>query len=442
MKLSETQLRMMVRKIVRSSMLKNATYSGILEGVSDEFDQIEAVARERYNAAVAALAEYDDNLRLKDEYDAKYDALVAGGMSKAAAKRTVDLDPTVQFNKQLLLKKRQTLERDLASARDRLAQIRPDEFEFRRASRQERSYPISREFSTPIKFIDDVEPLEWHPWPQEVTDSSVPYGSRSSGDDSGVGVGPGEQWVALMFGGAVQGGRVNYDVLLADGTTWEVKQVLDKSDLVRPMVEGRNAIDLARRRLNDVINQINDFVSKVKEVKADAFDRRIVDFLQNFLDDNYDLIVKKGEISRERFIDLRGALLILRKIKRDAIERMNAARARDIDVGTGSSSVDAVMYARILRRLHDVGHAKEIELNVDELIVSTLEASAFDDPNEFITSWFESVEPSESFPSIDGLIAVNPNGFCIVPSVVLNDALKFVIVSQGVPRFRFLIPPK
>lgn len=254
----------------------------------------------------------------------------------------------------------------------------------------------------PILRIEDVRPLVWVSWPSSILD--VSYSSSTSE------IGPGEERIAVVFGGRVCGGNYSYDVETPDKRVWEVKAVERQTDVVRIAADGIAAYKSARMKLESVVNAVKSFSSVSRElgvasspVLTDAGRETVesvVSACVNFTQTHYEF-VEKGEMSSRRLVKLQkishmlcGYLTFVREIGDDALK--------------------------------------------DSIEPLTVKSECFASPREFFDGVFESIRPSEAFRHVDGVFVVNSTlGFQYVPKDEVERAFSFVGASQCRPKFSF-----
>lgn len=414
--------------------------------VGEEFEKAEAEAKEKYTAAQEALRLWDENKAKKDAFDAEYAKLRASGMGEDRARKQLRGDERYAYNVPLSAKKRATLEAEHERAEARYAAYNPEVRGYRRERRKstlattDKKLPPKRK-----KIVLDIAKIPfmtWLKWPSAVRRTNISYGSKAAGSDNEQivrGTGPGEEWLAYVLGGQLQGGGVSYDLVLHDGSTWEVKQLLRQSDTIRPGVEGRKAFERARTWLLRIMNQLRAFTKAAKVAKLrdhlNEDDVKRLDFIESFVTDEFEMI-GKGEISKERFVDLRSTLNTVNKLRR---EMGVSDRPASMTVGLNDKevSVDKPTFIDVAKRVEKATKRDDILSDIEEvdIVLSTLKDPAFDDPKAFFDEWFKSVKATNVFSQVDGLIIVNPQGFMVVPQDQLGSALRFDKVSQGFPKF-------
>jgi hypothetical protein len=281
---------------------------------------------------------------------------------------------------------------------------------------------------------------------------SAKAGAGSSGDEVGRTMGPGEEWLEFILGGQMQGGKVPYDIVTVDGRSWEVKALDGAGSMIRPGTEGRAAFAKPRKRLISIMTQIKNFVALARRPgffeKGDLSESEanMISFVKVFVEDDYEMIVEKGEIGRDRFIAFRGILKSIQKFKHDhsGIDHDHGTAPVDtrISLNDKEVKVDKPTFIDVAKRVERATGDKSVLTGFEkfELLFSTLKDAAFDDPSEFFNEWFNSINIDNVFEHVDGVFIVNRNGFLMVPQSMFRKAFKFEIVSQGLPRFSLALP--
>lgn len=456
MTLSELYMRKIVRRQLEQVVIKEHIFDSLLNEDSTtagtDFDTAERDAKASYDAAKASLVAWDENKKKKDAYDAEMAKLRKGGMGEERARKMLKAQDRYNFNVPLAAKRRETLEQELDKVEDRYSSFNPEVRSYVRAKRGDNVRSVGDKQLPPkgkkaLLDINKIKFMVWHQWPAQLKKAKIPYGSKSAGEETsqaGSGIGPGEDWVAHVFGGQVQGSAVSYDVVLPDGTSWEVKQILSSSNLIRSGTEGRKAFEEAKRRLNSVMSQLKNFITVSERVKlADAMGgegARMLNFVKTFVDEDYEMIVGKGEVSKERFIDLRSVLFTVKKI-RDMLQGVDdgdhAKESQVVKLNDKAVSVTKPTFIDVAKKIEkDTGRDDILsDFEEFEIALATLKDGAFSDPRTFFNEWFNSIKVKNVFMDVDGMFIVNPQGFMIIPHSQFSSAIKFEKISQAQPRF-------
>lgn len=458
--LRESYLRKSVRAQLVEDVIKSSRFDALLAeatgdgttGVGAEFERAEEEARVKYAEAKAALAAWDENNAKKAAFDAAFAQLRKQGIGEEKARKQLKSQPEYDYNPSLAAKRRETLEQLLDKAEARYAAYNPEVRGYRRERRGGSGARTTDDKQLPSKDkkgvldINKISFMKWHAWPAQVKRTKLSYGSKAAGDDNeqaAMGTGPGEEWLAYVFGGQVQGGSVSYDVVMTDGSAWEVKQLLSKSETIRPGTEGLKAFEHSKRRLNSVMQQLKNFTVVCDKVKlSDTLtpdDAKKLEFVKSFVEDEYEMIVSKGEVSKGKFIDLRSVLTIVSNIKNriDPDKKDVAQPDTRVALNDKETRVDKSTFIDVAKRVKKATGREDILTDFEEIDIAmaTLKDKAFDDPRAFFNEWFQSIKIDNVFSQVDGVFIVNPQGFMAIPRDQLANALKFEKVTQGRPRF-------
>lgn len=452
--LKEGLFRRLIRTHIEGEAAKRYLFESLLneDGVGTEFDKAEEEAKSAYEAAKAALDRWTQNKEKKGAYDAAFSKLRAKGYGEDRARAELLKDPRYAYNTVLNAKKRETLEAELDKAEARYASYNPEVRGYRRTKKFGAKTIADKQMpkKTAKRSILDITKtsfMTWHKWPAQIKKTNLSYGSKSAGEDveqAALGTGPGEEWIAHIFGGQVQGGGVSFDVVMPDGSAWEIKQLLRSSDTIRPGTEGRQAFEGAKNHLNAIVKQIKNFTKVATKIgladRLGSDDKKKLEFVKTFIDDEAEMILGKGEVSKERFIDLRSVLITLSKLKALNAESLGEkGSSPELTVGLNDKqiAVDRPTFIDVAKRVEKATKREDILSQFEELDIAlaTLKDAAFDDPRSFFNEWFSSIKIDRVFSQVDGVIIVNPQGFMIVPKDQLQTTIKFDKITQGQPRF-------
>jgi hypothetical protein len=415
----------------------------IMEDIGTRFDQHEILTKEKLDDAIALLDAWDENQK-------KLNALKAyaqkNSISFETARKKFKLLPEFNYDVVLAQKKRSTLEADVEKLRSELTQYDPSvgDFSYKRKSGQRTTddKQMPDENSDEIIEFSSVEQLVWYDWPIEVKKSGLSYGSKSAGSDSDAssGVGPGEEWLAYIFGGKVQGGSVSYDVVTKDGKAWEVKQLLTRSETIRPGTEGLKEYSNARAQLEKILTQLNEFSKTALSSKYAKFlsqtDKKRIEYISEFIDVEYEMIINKGEFPVERQRTLRAVMKVASLLKKQFMGNETLSKKK-ITLDSGREiSLEHEKYYQVIKNVENiVGKTVIQSTELLSVLSSILSDAAFNNPTLFLDTWVSLIKPGNVFAQTDGVFVVNPRGYLLVPKNMINDAFKFVNVSQGVPKF-------
>lgn len=424
----------------------------------EEFEKDEKAAKVAYDKAVANLKDWEENQKKKASFDAALNNLRKAGVGEERARKQLrtqaglDYDP--HFASQ---KRRETIENEIEKTKKEYGKFDPSVLGYARSvsgSRIKKDEPGKKQPPKDTKSlmkISDIAPLIWHPWPAKVKNNKgMSYGSKSAGSDveiAAIGTGPGEEWLAYLLGAQIQGGGESYDLVTSDGKTWEVKQVLRAGDDIRCGTEALKAFDASQQRLNRIMNQIKNFVISAESIDlsdhlSDENVKQLA-YINSFIDSEFEMIVSKGEISRERFIDIRSTLNILYKLKHTLNPFSDQKKIpTTISFNDKRIPVDKPTYVDVAKRVEKATNRQDIlsDENAVDVVFSVLRDPAFNDPTTFFNEWFDGIDVNSVFSQVNGgLFIVNPSGFMKIPKSAINKVVKFKRVSQGKPKFALVV---
>lgn len=422
------------------------------EGEGARLDAEEAQAKADYESANAAVQAWDVELAKKNAFIARARELGLNPEGESARKKLRSL-PEFNYDPKVIQKKRSTLENDLKKARDRYGAYDPSVTGYERASVAKKSgvaqYPSKT--AKVYKSIDSIKPNQLYRWDDPLWGKaikSIPLGFAKGGttDDKQSGTGPGEARLAVILGGHVQGGGTSFDITTQDERQWEVKGLKGPKDLVRPGTEGLAAFEKPRQRLMKLMKALRNFTIVVKKLgladSAAEGDRKVFEFVKGFIDEEFEWIVGKGEISGDRFRSLRAALKAVSVLKQRWEKEGNIESDDDTIIGLGKKhvKVDRPTFVDVAKRVDKaVPDAGVLSAKNDmEIALSTIKDPSFDDPRAFFDEWFASVDIRRVFEQVDGVFIVTPEGFFLVPAGLFKESFKFIKVSQAKPKFAYV----
>lgn len=296
--------------------------------------------------------------------------------------------------------------------------------------------------------ISEIEPLKWYQWPDEVKSSNEPYSGEA-------GVGPGEHWLALVFGGKVQGGSVSYDVVTIDSRKWEVKELIDQSTTIRPGTHGTRVLGPANVQIKRIIQTFDDISQLTSDLLVDHNSSDYIlladednknkkqdvilelEYIAEFIRDEKQNFAVAGEITEERFEKLYNRMMGLYRIYNG-----NNVLTTTIDQSKLKSLVDKANSLNDISLSDDEIERIESELasqNIIAQIMVLLRRTRWlkDNPKNTLQNIFDQVKPSLIFAKTDGLFVVNQKHFIMIPKDQLDVVLEFTKVTQNLPRLRF-----
>lgn len=418
-------------------------------GVLNEspWDAAEQKARERYEAAVAELAAWDEASQAFQADTDKWHEDVrrwAAGDRKTRGRKPerpkVSNYPILVRNK-----KREKLQAVVDKEREIYGHYDPAVIGYVRqrqvkprldhgAKPPDKDKPVHADF-------DACKPTHWYAWPRrELMNSGSPYKSEV------LGVGPGEDWFAWLFGGQVQGDQVSFDIVLPSGERWELKALENASSTFRTGTEGLEATAYARGRLGDIMRQLKKFVELVIEFdlerKLPAEQASMVNFVLVFVEEEFKNIVEKGEIAQARLRDLRRTTVTAYRLKKMRAREL-ADRVDDVDrivsLNNDEFRVTVPTFIDIARRVQrDVQRMNPTrkvgvldEYDEIDVALTVLNDSVFENPRWFWTDYFKMIQVEDVFQQVEGLVIINPLGFMKIPKGLLREALELKGLTMG-----------
>lgn len=272
----------------------------------------------------------------------------------------------------------------------------------------------------------------------------IPYESTKTG------IGPGEERLAKILGGAVQGPNSSFDLGILDpgGKTiverWEVKEP-DASGQIRPGTEGLKFANKVSTMISNVVSEMREFIDDMSTGEKMPIDSlgsslALYEEVKNFLDtvptklspkSNEELLTS-GEITKVSFDEL---LRQVTNVQRIVKNLQSEVLEFDVDGKTFKvSPVKMLKISRLLGLTDDETKEKLGDVTEVALALSSLSNPAFENPSILLEKWNE-MRASNVFGNSDGVILVDREGFTFIPASILDSKLSFVRISQGRPRF-------
>lgn len=266
--------------------------------------------------------------------------------------------------------------------------------------------------------------------------STVPLSGRT-------GVGPGEDRLADILGGEVQGQSESFDLSIASGPfagRWEIKAP-DNSREIRPGTEGITAFGPIQKVLRNTFDELAEFLSfpGISELAAASNSSELYDKISSFSTGkkseksktNIELITA-GEITAARFEEIMKVIEAVSEL----IKKMQGDLL-NITVDDQEFQVTPANMLRISRLLgmSDDDASGGLGDAADAAIaLSSLNSPVFKNPSSLRQQWEETVSADEVF-NLTGVILVTPEGFMMLP-YPYGDSIKFSRVTQGKPKFK------
>jgi len=249
-------------------------------------------------------------------------------------------------------------------------------------------------------------------------------------------VGPGEDRIAFVLGGEVQGGNVSYDILDPEGQKWEIKEP-SPDGTIRPGTEGKAAISKTRNDLEDAVRKLRkglNIVQRSADVTA-ILSKENIEMIRDFLIKDEPMI-KKGEVSKGRIERLRNILNLIKKL---IDENTLSDDQKKVEMGDEDHTVSQEIGVKTYIKLgHELNLSKK-DLKVDdkEIFASVFNHEPFNNPDDFIDEvWKNAAKASDVFGHTAGVILVHPDGFRIIKNQDLDKNLLFSIITQGTAKFK------
>ena len=287
---------------------------------------------------------------------------------------------------------------------------------------------------------NDAEPLipsvnklnKWDDFP-----GTAPLSKRA-------GVGPGEDRLAQIFGGTVQGQSESYDLDIPEGPMagkWEVKAP-DKEREIRPGTEGITAFGPINKVLRVVIDELTDFLSTegIDKTAQSAGAKGLLDSIRKFVTNvvdkksgktNVDRILS-GEITAARFKEIISTLKNVSKLT----EKLRG-ESMSINVAGKDYMVDPANMLKISKLLGMT--SEEVQDMLGETLdtanaLMSLNSKIFQNPDILEQAWDKTISADSVF-DLTGIVLVTYDGFMILRHPY-GDKIKFSRVSQGKPKFK------
>jgi hypothetical protein len=258
-----------------------------------------------------------------------------------------------------------------------------------------------------------------------------------------TGVGPGEDRLAEILGGIVQGQAESFDLDIPEGPLagkWEVKAP-DKSSEIRPGTEGITAFGPINKVLRIALDELTEFLSTegIDDIAKAAEAKGLMDKIKKFMSDpmsksgktNADLI-QSGEITSARFKEMINTLKdvskLAEKLKGESLS-VNVA-GKDYSV----KPADMLKISKLLGMTEE-----EVKSTLGETLetakaLMALNSKIFENPEILEQAWNKTISADSVF-DLTGIILVTPEGFMMLRHPY-GDKIKFSRVSQGKPKFK------
>lgn len=407
----------------------------------------EMMARSDVEAARKALADYKAQLSKKITFFKACQSLGIKQDSSAARKLKKEKPDLYSYDASMLQKSQELLSGEIAKARSRLAKFDPEAVDYAAlAALGAKKAPESgvalkapeRNKKSYIK-VDKLQPLTLYHWSDKRWHNATKDIPLGFGKDEGSH--PGEDRLATILGGQVQGDNVSFDIVTSNGWRWEVKGIRSLNDQIRPGTLGLRAVAGAVKALGGVCAQLADFVFEVKDLGVDTItssdiQRGMFAIIDRFVDDELGDI-EGGEVSYERFVAFRRALMAASKLKQEWKKEIGELSPEMLRILGKDVKLSREKYVDVARHVHKASPEARIldAINERERALLMLTDQAFDNPDTWLNAWDHSIDVTKIFSDVSGLFIVTPAGFYKVPRSKLADVLVLKRISKGMPRY-------
>lgn len=414
-------------------------------GMGSSLANAEKEARNTYENAIRSMVAWQVEKKKRDNF---FDAIKRMGVSAdtlKAKKLKLDEPDKYAYDPKILQTAEASLRGALSKARARLAMFDPDavEQEIPRLTKSTAKGGVDVKMPERGKKVyigvDELDPITFYSWDDKrwaKAISNVPLGfGREEGSH------PGEERLATILGGQVQGDNVSFDIVTKNGWRWEVKGLRKPSDLIRPRAQGMRVFASASKELVGLCEEIQSFIEEVKSVGVNVVlttpqQRRLYSIIERFVEDELEDF-ERGEISYERFTLLRRALKATSKLRKSWSEEVGKKGDETLRIVGKDVKISRQKYIDIARNIHKSYPKQDILSLIDfrERLLQLLSSTAFDDPDSWLDKWDESIDVDRIFIDVAGVFVVTPEGFYKVPKKFFKKVFKLSSVSMGVPKY-------
>lgn len=306
-----------------------------------------------------------------------------------------DCDSKIEEIESYARKSRKSFEQNVQDAKEKYNKYNPDvtdlDFALADIEREEKDVTPKYEFDEIRYPIDNFYGGKWWNWPNDVKDSGIQFGSSESGE-SEKSVGPGENWLAYMFGASVMGKGASYDLSTQDGRRWEVKMI-DSSKKIVTGKHGRKAAARIRESLVDPFT--NDMF---KELKQSINDESFAAMLDSKMVRNLRIIVNYAD-----------TLVEVQEFKLNHL----------------------VTYRKVLYACKELSKVSALNGYFNHV--------AFANPDDYIEEMCM-ISPRKVFPGIDGMFIVTKDAFFRIDNEDFDNMIHYDSISFGTVKFTVDFP--
>ena len=237
---------------------------------------------------------------------------------------------------------------------------------------------------------------------------------------------------APFFGGRLMGGYTAYDIVLADGKKYEVKEIKTDREEMRIGTEGSVFISRLKRKLDITVDQILDFIHEAPTSKEHDNIAIHITSMKKFLDKmEYSRGLMLGGTTKNK-IGFYQICQTLNKIVK------SYSGCKFIDVPQLGIPIPAVEFA-IFARKYSI-EPEVLGVTRMEMAKHLLSHEYFENPESFKSDWDNVAKPSSLFPDIEGVVVVNKEkGYSIIRKECFDTSLEFVRITKGSVKIRIQI---
>ncbi len=343
--------------------------------------------------------------------------------NNAHSKRKSEIVPTIGLERRL-----SKAERDLQDAIDRNRIYDNHDYSY---TTQQNVARVPKQQTFEVAHADIRSNLcTWTPWCEHAL--LVPFVSSKEG------IGNGERRVAKTFGGVTLGPTATYDVLLSDGSKWEVKQVTKSSMTIRASATGADVLSEARAKIDDTMRRMSSLIEASVLCCPDVLCDPRMSFLQEFVKHEFDMIVKCCEISTKRFSLYKKAMNVASDILNSHRASIDGITGFELVHGDTQVAVEDHVARQILGSMVSSAPMSVCHLDAFALLLSRfIDVDPFKDVATYISSLKSCLLASRVFEHVDGIVLVNEALGCrVIDKQSLDDELELHNISQA--RLKYL----
>lgn len=258
-----------------------------------EFEEEEKKIQIEFENSKNQLQLLSNNLLIKEQYEYILNQI---DLTKNKTKKIKNLKDQYKFDNNIIKKQKKIHElysKNLLNYSIYNPEI--NNFEYTKKEKvQKNNTNINHLESSEVISINDIESNVLYTW-DDLRWSGVnelPFDCKVSG------IGPGELRLSKIFGGYISGYSQHYDLTLPDDTKWEVKYLATNSDKIRTGTNSRKIVE----RINNILKELFEIIRNQND-QSKAYV-----YANQFIDDHYELMIEKGEISTNKWKILYGIM--------------------------------------------------------------------------------------------------------------------------------------